>query len=112
MPARLVLAAARPAEWNAAKGARRSGDVNGWVRKPANEAPVYEELRPVFSPSGRDIKLSSVEKVLVQPAGRPEFFEKLREGGVRASDRVPFDCQAWFPVRPAGGARREAKGPL
>lgn len=112
MPARLALAAARSAEWDAAKGAPRGGDVNGWVRKLANEASIYEELRPVFSQSGLDIRLSSVEKVLVQPAGRLAFFEKLREGGVRASDRVPFDCQTWFSVRPAGGARREAKGPL
>ena len=112
MPARLALAAKRSAEWDAAKGAPWGGDVNGWVRKLANESPIYEELRPVFSQSGLDIRLASVEKVLVQPAGRLAFFEKLREGGVRASDRVPFDCQAWFSVRPAGGVRREAKGPL
>ena len=111
MPARLALAAKRSAEWDAAKGAPRSGDVNGWVRKLANEAPIYEELRPVFSESSLDIRLSSVEKVLVQPAGRLAFFETLREGGVRASDKVPFDCQAWFSVRPADGAKREAKEP-
>jgi hypothetical protein len=112
LPARLALAAKRSAEWDAVKGAPRSGDVNGWVRKLANEAPIYEELRPVFSQSGLDIRLTSVEKVLVQPAGRLAFFEKLREGGVRVQDRVPFDCQAWFSVRPAGGVSREAKEPL
>ena len=112
MPARLALAAARSAEWDKAKGAPRGGDLNGWVRKLANEAPIYEELRPVFSQSGLDIRLTSVEKVLVLPAGRLEFFDKLRESGVRASDKVPFDCQTWFSVRPAGGAGREAKGPL
>jgi hypothetical protein len=112
LPARLALAAKRSAEWNAVKGAPRGGDVNGWVRKLANEALIYEELRPVFSKSGLDIKLSSVEKVLVQPAGRLAFFETLREGGVQAQDRVPFDCQTWFSVRPAGGVRREGKGPL
>jgi len=112
LPARLALAAARSAEWDKAKGAPRGGDVNGWVRKLANEAPIYEELRPVFSKSGLDIRLTSVEKVLVQPAERLEFFEKLREGGVRASDKVPFDCQTWFSVRPAGGVGREGKGPL
>lgn len=111
MPVRLVLAAKRSAEWDAVKGAPRGGDVNGWVRKLANEALIYEELRPVFSQSGLDLRLSSVEKVLVQPAERLAFFEKLREGGVRAHDRVPFDFQAWFSVRPAGGVRREAKGP-
>ena len=111
MPARLALAAKRSAEWDAAKGAPRSGDVNGWVRKLANEALIYAELLPVFSQSGLEIKLTSVEKVLVLPAGRLPFFEKLREGGVRAPDRVPFDCQTWFSVRPSGGVRREEKGP-
>jgi hypothetical protein len=111
MPARLALAAKRSAEWDAAKGAPRSGDVNGWVRKLANEALIYAELLPVFSQSGLEIKLTSVEKVLVLPAGRLPFFEKLREGGVRAQDRVPFDCQTWFSVRPSGGVRREEKGP-
>lgn len=112
LPARLALAAKRSAEWDAVKGAPRSGDVNGWVRKLANEALIYEELRPVFGQSGLEIRLASVEKVLVQPAGRLAFFEKLREGGVQAQDKVPFDCQAWFSVRPAGGVRREGKGPL
>jgi hypothetical protein len=112
LPARLALAAKRSAEWDAVKGAPRGGDVNGWVRKLANEALIYEELRPVFSQSGLDIRLASVEKVLVLPAGRLAFFEKLREGGVRAQDKVPFDCQTWFSVRPAGGVRREAKEPL
>jgi hypothetical protein len=111
MPARLALAAKRSAEWDAARGAPRSGDVNGWVRKLANEALIYAELLPVFSQSGLEIKLTSVEKVLVLPAGRLPFFEKLREGGVRAQDRVPFDCQTWFSVRPSGGVRREEKGP-
>jgi len=81
------------------------------VRKLANEALIYAELLPVFSQSGLEIKLTSVEKVLVLPAGRLPFFEKLREGGVRAPDRVPFDCQTWFSVRPSGGVRREEKGP-
>ena len=112
MPARLALAAKRSAEWDAAKGAPRSGDANGWVRKLANEALTYAELLPVFSQSGLEIKLTSVEKVLVLPAGRLPFFEKLREGGVRAQDRVPFDCQIWFSVRPPDGVRRQAEEPL
>jgi len=101
MPARLALAAKRSADWDAVKGAPRGGDVNGWVRKLANEALIYEELRPVFSQSGLDISLSSVEKVLVLPAGRLPFFERLREGGVGTQDKMPFDCQTWFSVRPA-----------
>jgi hypothetical protein len=110
LPVRLALAAKRSAEWDAVKGAPRGGDLNGWVRKLATEARIFEELRPVFSQSGLDIQLTSVEKVLVLPAGRLPFFALLREGGARAQDKVPFDCQTWFSVRPAAGADREAKG--
>jgi hypothetical protein len=109
MPVRLALAAKRSAEWDAGMGAPHGGDVNGWVRNLANQALIYDELRPVFRQSGLDIQLTGVEKVLVQPAGRLAFFERLRAGGVRAEDKVPFDCQAWFAVRPAGGAERGAK---
>ena len=101
MALRLALAAKRSAEWDAARGAPQGGDINGWARKLANDAPIYEELRPVFRNAGLEIRLSGVEKVLVMPAGRLPFFEKLREAGVRAEDKLPFDFQAWFSVRPA-----------
>jgi hypothetical protein len=103
MAVRLALAGARSAEWDAARGAHRGGDVNGWVRKLANEALIYAELRPVFREAGLEIQVSDVEKVLALPAGQLKFFDKLREGGVRERDRVPFDCQMWFSLRPAGG---------
>jgi hypothetical protein len=110
MAKRLALAAKRSAEWDAVKGAPRSGDINGWVRKLANEASIYEELRPVFREAGLEINLTAVEKVLVEPAGRLKFFEGLREAGARAEDKVPFDCQAWFSVRPASQRERDGKG--
>ncbi len=99
MPVRLALAAKRSAEWDTKKGAPRGGEVNGWVLKLINEAMIYEELRPVFAQSGLEIRLESVEKVLVQRAEQLAFFERLREGGAEPRDRLPFDCQAWFSVR-------------
>ena len=98
MAVRLALAAKRSAEWDAARGAPRGGDINGWVRKLANDALIYEELRPVFREVGLEIRLASVEKVLVLQAGGLPFFEKLRAGGAQARDKLPFDCQAWFSV--------------
>jgi hypothetical protein len=95
---RLALAAKRSAQWDAARGVARTGDVNGFIRKLANDASIYEELRPMFRQSGIEIRLSSVEKVLVLPARRLEFFESLREAGVRAQDKLPFDCIAWFSI--------------
>jgi len=98
---RLALAAKRSAEWDAARGAPRGGDINGWVRKLANDALIYKELRPIFREVGLEIRLASVEKVLVLPAGGLPFFERLREGGAQAKDKLPFDCQAWFSVSSA-----------
>ncbi|MFB3828876.1 MAG: hypothetical protein ACE15B_19070 [Bryobacteraceae bacterium] len=101
MALRLALAAKRSVEWDAVRGAPRGGDPNGWVRKLANETGLYEELRAVFRQFGLQIRLSTVEKVLVQPASLLPFFAKLREAGVRPADRLPFDCQAWFAVEEA-----------
>jgi hypothetical protein len=102
LAARLALAAKRSAQWDAVKGAPRNGDVNGFARQLANDASIYEELRRVFQQSGLEVRLVSVEKVLVLPAGRLPFFESLREGGVRAQDRLPFDFMAWFSIGKAG----------
>ena len=99
MAIRLALAAKRSPAWDAAKGKPRTGDINAFVRKLANDAAIYEELRPVFRQAGLSIKLTSVEKVLVLPAGQLPFFERLRGKGVGARDRLPFDCQTWFSIR-------------
>jgi hypothetical protein len=99
---RLALAAKRSAQWDVSRGVPRNGDVNGFVRTLANDAKIYEELRPVFRQFGLTLELASVEKVLVLPAGRLPFFESLRHRGVRARDKVPFDCMAWFSIRAAG----------
>ncbi len=99
MSIRLALAAKRSPAWNTATGRPRNGDINGYVRKLANDARIYEELRPVFEQAGFSIELSSVEKVLVMRAIDLPFYERLRGEGVRPRDRLPFDCQTWFSLR-------------
>ena len=106
MALRLALAAKRSADWDTIKGAPRNGDINGWARKVAEEAAIHQELRPVFLQSGLEIQLTSVEKVLVLPAGQLPFSEELRTNGVGAEDKVPFDFQAWFSLRPVGSVRQ------
>jgi hypothetical protein len=101
---RLAMAAKRSADWDPARGMPRGGDINGWVRALANEDSIYDELRQVFREAGLQIHLASVEKVLVEEAKRLPFFDRLRATGVQPEDRVPFDCQAWFSIRPAGGS--------
>jgi len=102
LAARLALAAKRSAQWDAVKGAPRTGNVNVLACRLANDASIYEELRRVFQQSGLEIRLVSVEKVMVAPAGRLPFFESLREGGARAQDRLPFDFIAWFSIEKVG----------
>jgi len=104
MAARLALAAKDSADWDAVRGVPRSGDVNGFVRRLANDRTIYPELRALFREYGRDIELASVEKVLVLPAGSLAFFERLQKGGALAADKLPFDCQAWFAIRGGGSA--------
>lgn len=101
MAVRLALAARRSAEWDAVRGAPRGGDINAWARNLSNDAMIYEELRSVFREAGLEIRLSGVEKVLVLEARRLPFHERLREGGAQPGDKLPFDFQAWFSVRPA-----------
>ncbi len=100
MAIRLVQAAVHSPAWDTARGRPRKGDVNGFVRRLANDAVIYEELRRVFAGAGLELRLASVEKVLVLPAKQLPFFEALRNTGVRAHGRVPFDFQAWFSIRP------------
>ena len=103
---RLALAAKRSADWDPVRGAPRGGDINGWVRRLANENMIYDELRPIFRESGFEIRLAAVEKVLVMKAKLLPFYKKLREAGTRPEDKVPFDCQTWFSIRPADGPQR------
>lgn len=108
MAVRLGVAAKRSSQWDSARGVPRHGRVNDWVRDLANDAAIYQELQPVFAEAGLELRISSIEKVLVTTAGRLPFFEALRKSGVHASDLVPWDCLVWFSVRPNGSTDNES----
>jgi hypothetical protein len=101
LSARLAVAAMRSDDWDASRGRPNRGEINAWTRKTMEGAHVYEELKPVFAARGLEIRLGSVEKVLVQQAGKLDFFRELSGAGVGVADRVPFDCQTWFSVKSA-----------
>ncbi len=103
---RLAIAAKKSASWDSVRGTPRGGDINNWIRKLANDALIYDELRPIFRESGLELRLTAVEKVLVLKARLLPFFDRLREAGVLPEDRVPFDCQAWFSVQPVGKSQQ------
>lgn len=101
MAMRLMSAAKRTAAWDAVRGSPENDDYNGFVRDLLNDASAYEELRAVFRKSGLDLRVSSVEKVLVTPAGDLPFFNQFQGGEIEATDRLPFDCMTWFAITAA-----------
>ncbi len=100
MPARLAAAARNSSDWDPVYGKARSLDLNGVVRKIAEEARIYRELSAAFQETGLELKLASIEKVLVAPAGELPFYSQLKSQGVSRKDRLPYDFQMWFSVRP------------
>jgi len=92
MSIRLALAAHKSPEWDAQRGEARNGDINGFVKDLANREMIYPELKELFGRVHQSIKVSCVEKVLVQRAEILPYFDQLKKRGVKASDKLPFDC--------------------
>ncbi len=101
MAMRLMLAAKRSDGWDSVRGIPAGGDKNGFVRDLMNEASTYPELKAVFLKAGLDIRVSSVEKVLVLKAGELSFFNQLQGSDVKPADKLPFDCMTWFSITAA-----------
>lgn len=100
LPLRLALAAYRSPGWDVRKGIPKNRDINGFIKKLANEVPIYPELQELFRPFNRQITLAAVEKVRVLEAYKLPFYSRLKQQGVKATDRLPFDCMAWFSLSP------------
>ena len=98
MSYRLALAASRSPEWDKAKGKPKQGDLNRFTRELANQAKIYPELTELFATFNRTVTLGYVEKVRVLNAGQLPFFPQLERQGVKAIDRLPFDCMSWFSI--------------
>jgi len=98
MSIRLALAAHKSSGWDARKGEAKNGDINGFVKDLANREMIYSELKELFARFQQNVKISCVEKVLVQEAGKLPHFDHLKKHGVQASDKLPFDCMTWFMI--------------
>lgn len=83
MSEKLAQAAAGSYLWDAKRGRPVSGHVNPAVKKIANGANIYKELRKVFNKHGLDIRVSGMEKVLIDR---------------RSSGLVPIDALTWFYI--------------
>lgn len=98
MSFRLALAAHRSKGWNPGRGKPKKGGINGFIRDLANSGMIYPELKELLAPFNRSVTFSCAEKVLVMEAGKLPFYDELLPYGVRATERLPFDCMAWFTL--------------
>jgi len=98
---RLTLAAYQSSGWDKKRGRAKNGDINGFVKELANRAMIYPELKALFAHFHKTVYFSCAEKVLVVEAAKLPFYDQLKAYGVRAKDRLPFDCMAWFAVSDA-----------
>lgn len=83
MSERLAQAAAGSYLWDPQNGRPITGHANPTVKKIANGANIYKELRKTFNKYGLDISVSGMEKVLIDK----------RSGGL-----VPIDAMTWFRI--------------
>lgn len=95
---RLVLAASKSPEWDKQRGRPKNGDPNGFVKDLANRELIYPELKELFTRFNRTVSFSCAEKVLVCEAAKLPFYDLLKAHGINPTDKVPFDCMAWFSV--------------
>jgi len=95
---RIALAAHKSPGWDVKRGKPKKGDINAFVRDLANAEMIYPELKELFERFQKKITFSCAEKVLVAKAGKLPFFDQLNLHGIKASDRLPFDCMTWFSV--------------
>ncbi|MFH1977111.1 MAG: hypothetical protein ABIJ52_16435 [Pseudomonadota bacterium] len=95
---RLALAAHKSPGWDVKRGKPKNGDINGFVKDLANRANIYPELKELFERFHKSIKFSCAEKVLVSKAEKLPFFDQLKQHGIKASDKLPFDCLTWFSI--------------
>lgn len=98
---RLALAAHKSPDWDKKRGKPKNGDINSFVKDLANRAMIYPELKALLANFHKTVTFSCAEKVLVTEAGKLHFFDQLKQHGVRESEKLPFDCMAWFSVSDA-----------
>jgi hypothetical protein len=98
MSLRLALAAHKSPGWDVKRGRPKNGDMNRFVKDLANREMIYPELKELFESINKSIKFSCAEKVLVSEAEKLPFFDQLKQHGIKARDRLPYDCMTWFSV--------------
>jgi len=103
MSQRLAIAAKASPLWDAERGRPKSSEfINVFIARLANEAVIYKELNELFEKHKMKLRVSGVEKVLVANANQFPFFDELRKRGIKATEKLPYDCMTWFSVSTEG----------
>lgn len=102
MSLRLALAAGQSPSWNRRSGKPFKGHPNHFVVINAEQQRIHSELADLFHRHERQLSISDVEKVLVAKAASLPCYPALKTHGVQPDEKLPFDCQLWFAVKPAG----------
>ncbi len=98
MSERLALSAYTSTLWDSVKGSAVAAHENMAVKAIADEAHIFTELNAIFNKHGLDIKVASVEKVLIAQPDKIPFGDKLKHKGMKATAKVPYDCLTWFSI--------------
>ena len=94
---RLALSARRARDWNAARGTpAMSQPLDAYVLNLLSSGVILTEWRRLFEQKHLVFGVSGIEHVAVATAGSLPFFHLLEAEGMKASDRVPFNCLLWF----------------
>ena len=94
----LAMMSKQSPNWDTQKGQPRSGGINPFIVKLANQSHLYDEWEARFQHFNWNSEVSGVEKVLVSKAGELPYFAQLKEQGIKATDKLPYDCLVWLSM--------------
>jgi len=97
---RMALAARDTPHWDAEKARRNNRFATSFVKEATGRKPIFGELDELFGKHGRSVSLVSVEKVLIGKPDMTPVEARLLQAGVRKDERLPFDAQVWFELKP------------
>jgi hypothetical protein len=102
MSVRLAILASRSPDWNTSNGQVKSGTINRFITRLANDGQLYREWDNLFRSFGRTVRVSGVENVSVSRAGDLPKFTELARQGLKRNSWVPHNALVWLAVSAPG----------